>query len=98
MSHAQAEFKFSDGTVLYGEYNGTADIQEPAMYATKEEMDANWRNGEWKECKCGQPPEPCVATSYYGGGFSWDGTACRRCMAFIGPLSDFNEREQANDN
>lgn len=60
------------------------------MYATEEEMLGHWRNQEWKECAGDHVQEPCVARSYYGGGFDWDGMACRTCMVFISPKSPFD--------
>lgn len=89
MSHASAKFYFPDGTVLFGEYNGTADVMLPRMYATADERNKHWRGDNWRECNCTAPKESwetCIAESSYGGGFWWPGTACRKCMAFVGPL------------
>jgi hypothetical protein len=85
LSHSEARFIFPDGVILYGEYNGTSDVMCSMMFWTQEEMKALWRNQENKSCSCGEPSEPCIAFTHYGGGFYWDASACRSCMTFEGP-------------
>lgn len=80
MSHSMGEIEFKDGTVLYFEYNGTCDIVINCLWKTKEEVSDNWRKYKENTCDCGRD-EPVEIYSYYGGGFSWSGRACRHCMA-----------------
>lgn len=79
MSHANAEASFADGLVLYGEYNGTSDLMILALYSTREERNARWRE-EHREpaCSCGGD-EPVLLWTDYGGGMTWPGRACRTC-------------------
>lgn len=91
MSWTRAEFRFADGKVLHGWYNGTSDIMQPRMVETLEEVERYWRGATWAEhCQCSDL-EPCIAVSYYGGGFYWGGLACRKHMVFFGPLDPFDE-------
>lgn len=85
MSHAHATFVFADGTKLYGEYNGTADVMLPVMLDSKDEVLDGWRVHEWKECDCVGGRTACIAHTEYGGGFWWHGEACLSCRVFIGP-------------
>jgi hypothetical protein len=84
MSHADGAVKFPDGIIMYYEYNGTVDFVIPRLYTTKEEMEANWRSANhdyvFNNCTCGQMAEPVEILSMYGGGFWWNGKACRTCM------------------
>jgi len=93
MSHAPAHFTFKDGTVLHGEYDGTADIMLPMMFETAEQMHAMWRKQEWPKAKCEHAPETVRVRSHYGGGFEWNGSACRACMVYLGPYDydDFKD-------
>lgn len=86
MSHAHARFVFSDGTVLWGEYNGSCDFMRPKMFTTFDEMWANWR----QDYEVSQPvhPEPCIVYHDYANGCGYLGTACRQSMRFIGPTND----------
>lgn len=92
MSHATATFVFRNGLYLFGEYNGTADVMLPRMYATTEERAANWRRQSW-DFECLHTGEPCIAHTTYGAGWWWRGTACRKCMIFKGPRcwEDFSQ-------
>ncbi len=80
MSHSDGTVTFNDGVVFYFEYNGTSDYAIPDIYPTREEMNANWRNGEYKECTCGNL-EPVEIHATYGEGIDWEGEACRTCKA-----------------
>lgn len=91
MSHSSAQFYLDDGTVFWGEYNGTADIMLPRMFTTSEEMQAFWHQQDWDEHKDCSLDEPCVVESHYGRGFKWNGSACRKCMLFLGPYNPFDE-------
>jgi hypothetical protein len=76
MSHSQGAVLFTDSTTLWCEYNGTVDIMLPNLFVTNDELHASWRKQVWASpCKC-KGEKVRVATSY-GGGFSWDGKACR---------------------
>lgn len=88
MSHSTAAFKLKDGTILYGEFNGTVDVLLPFLYNTPEERDENWRSHRWKNCinkeHIHEQAEVCVT---YGGGWIWEVKICRECMCAIDPLS-----------
>jgi len=73
--------RFSDGLILYYEYNGTSDIACSSLKKTRGEVERDWRSANNQAtCSCGRS-EPVELMSYYGGGFSWEGKACRYCMA-----------------
>lgn len=97
MSHAHAQFIFSNGDVFFGEYDGTSDIMQPAMHRTPQEVDDHWRSDFWPECKCETPHEQCIAYTTYGGGFWWTGFACRVCMVFDGPSMPFYDNTSTID-
>jgi hypothetical protein len=86
MSHSSGKVYFNDGAVLWFEYNGTADIVQPHLYKTIEELQAHWRREDWAECTCGRPPEPVIIEWHYGDGMHVPGYACRKCMVITGPL------------
>lgn len=90
MSHSSAQFRFKDGTEFHGEYNGTSDIMCPRMFETPEKRDEQWRKQEWPMSDCEHEKEVCIAHADYGGGFWWEGTACRTCMVFCGPHDLFD--------
>lgn len=92
MSRSSAQFIFSDGTVLHGEYNGTTDVMRSQMFATAEEAFLMWgRQGLFKTCSC--PVEFCIAYSDYGGGFWWPARACRYHMVFRGPHQPYDDED-----
>ena len=85
MSHAFGKVHFVDGLVLHYEYDGTSDVTIPRLYTTANEVAANWRRVDdwvWNCCTCGKD-EPVKIYSSYGGGFSWDGRACRHCQCIV---------------
>lgn len=90
MSHASADFVFQNGTVLYGEYDGTSDVMLSRMYGTPEERQENWRRQVWGTCECGAEPIDCIVHCHYGSESTWPGKACLNCMIFIGPPNDFD--------
>jgi len=104
MSHSPATVTFEDGAVWWCEYNGTSDIMIPAIYPTNDEMSANWRNHEWKQCSCESGMETVKIHADYGGGIDWTGEACRTCKAINHEHLDsdwlinkeYREREEAN--
>lgn len=88
MSHAIAAVRFkSDGLVMHAEYNGTADVIRPTLYASAKERDARWRSGDWNECTCGRD-EPVEYWYDYAYGYLIDTRACRHCRAITGYLSE----------
>lgn len=90
MSHSSAEFHFADGTILFGEYNGTVDIMCTGMFKNPEDRDEAWREQVWSRCNCGRPAEPCIAVVTFGEPWGWQGAACRHCMLFTGPHSPYD--------
>lgn len=81
MSHSSGNVTFKkDNLVMHCEYDGTCDVMVPALWDTEEEMSQHWRESVWNKCTCGNM-EPVIIHSAYGGGFSWEGEACRTCKA-----------------
>jgi len=80
MSHANGQVKFKDGSVFYFEYNGTVDIVENCLYEKYIDMSANWRKQPNNSCECGND-EPVKIATDYAYGSSWDGRACKKCLA-----------------
>ncbi|BAZ50052.1 hypothetical protein NIES4103_26660 [Nostoc sp. NIES-4103] len=94
MSHASVNFLFPDGSQMYGEYDGTADVMMPEAFHTLEEMETKWRNHDWSK-KCNQPDkclkELCtVVNHYYGSGCEWKGEVCKTCGLYFGPANDWD--------
>jgi hypothetical protein len=53
MSHYPLGIKFNDGDIWYGEYNGTADVTCPQIFATSDKMAEMWRRHSWDNmCSC----------------------------------------------
>lgn len=89
MSHANARFTLEDGTVYYGEYNGTSDVMLTNMFDTFEEAQEHWRRQEWRVCKCAEPNiVSCDAWTNYGFEHEWEGTCCTKCKTFLGPRNE----------
>lgn len=80
MSHAKAVVKFSDGTVLFGEYDGTSDIVCSRLCDSLEEVYLSWRTADNTKCNCGKE-EPVSYFTDYGGGFYIDAIACKQCKS-----------------
>ena len=89
MSHSTATIRFEDGTLFYGEFNGTVDVLLPFLYETEDERDAYWRGERvWKRCNNTEHTHEAVAVVVtYGGGWYWTAKACRDCLCVIEPLS-----------
>lgn len=85
MSHSIGKVRFKNDKILYYEYNGTCDVVINHLYETEAEVNKNWRNHKTVFCNCGKDEPVEIATSY-GGGFSWDGRACRKCMTITAGL------------
>lgn len=84
MSHSSGTVTFSDGTILFFEYNGTVDcIASPALWDTLEDVEAYWRKGVKRECVCGNPPEIAEVNSGYGNGEAWGAPACKCCKVIL---------------
>ena len=86
MSSGLATFFRPDGTIAgYGIYYGTADILHSFVADTPGEV---WSaKSRESDCTCGQPPEPIVILSEYGGQWWWQGEWCPRCRCIIGPCA-----------
>lgn len=78
MSHAIGAVRFSDGKIMFYEFNGTADIAEENLYATAKQLSNHWRNHGKRECKC-EKSEAVRIMDTYGSGKHWNGAACRKC-------------------
>ena len=83
MSSGLATFYRPDGTTAgYGIYYGNADILYGFVAGTPEDAwKAKAEGDPYPDCTCGQPPEPVVILSEYGG--EW----CPRCRCIIGPYA-----------
>lgn len=95
MSHSTAAVKFSDGLILFGEYNGTADVMLPKFYLTKKERNDNWRTNNWPihDKNCDKAEDVIVATSY-GRGFSWSARGCKVCQLLINKYMPYDDESQ----
>lgn len=95
MSHSTGAIRFSDGLIMFCEYNGTVDVMLSNLYNTYEEMHDMWRKQEWKmhDKSCNKDEEVEIASSY-GRGFSWTGRACKECMIITDyhSIDDYKER------
>ena len=84
MSHASGLVRFEDGTIRHFEYDGTSDFCHPKLWRTFASMDKHWHEDHpLKECTCGRAPEKVAAFTHYGGGMSWQTTACRHCGVIV---------------
>jgi len=91
MSSGLATFFQPDGTVAgYGIYYGTADMLLSFVTATPEEACAPESRALPDDCTCGQPPEPVVILSEYGGEWWWRGEWCPRCRCITGPCAPYD--------
>lgn len=88
MSHAIGAVEFLDKTILYYEYNGTADVVMPKLRKSQQEVLDNWRNYVAAPClnKTQCQLEPVEVMTTYGGSSYWKGKACKKCMAIVCPL------------
>lgn len=86
MSSGLATFFHPDGAIAgYGIYFGTADVLLSFVTGTPEEAWAPESRALPADCTCGEPPEPVVILSEYGGQWWWQGEWCPRCRRIIGP-------------
>ncbi|MEK7640932.1 MAG: hypothetical protein AAB389_02970 [Patescibacteria group bacterium] len=89
MSHANGEVIYQGKVVGLFEYDGTSDIAVPAIWDTNEELEAHWRNNDWKKCTCGQPNIDVILYTDYGYGFHWPAKACLKCKAITASHQPF---------
>ena len=90
MSSGLATFFRPDGTVIgYGVYFGTADVLLTLVADTPEGAGAAEKSGAHPDCTCGQPAEPIVILSEYGGQWWWHGEWCPRCRYIVGPCAPY---------
>ena len=88
MSRAYGVVRFqSDDKLLYYLYDGTSDICVPSLC---DNIDDIWKDNGWKKCNCNQD-EPVEIYSDYGGGFYWQGRACRHCMCITEKINPWEE-------
>lgn len=81
-----------NGKIVYCEYNSTRDFMRAKLFETEKEMDKYWRKEQPLVNNCKHESEDVEIYSTYGGGFSWEGKACRKCMQLIdGLIPDFIE-------
>lgn len=97
MSNAIGKIYSSDRTQIlaYFEYYGTSDQCNPVLRKTREEVEANWRQGEWKYCSDpkGHAQREVIIYSDYGYGWHWNGTICETCGVISSPLSCYDGDE-----
>ena len=90
MSRAWGVVRFkSDGKLMYYLYDGTSDICNPNLC---DSMDDVWQDHKWSKCNCYQD-EPVEIYSDYGGGFYWNGKACRHCNVITKGLEPWTDDE-----
>jgi hypothetical protein len=92
MSHAYGQVRFSDGLVLHYRYYGTVDMALDALFDTASGVYDDWRSHTARACVCGKD-EPVEIATEYGSGFSWNGRACRHCMAITAGFSPYEKTE-----
>lgn len=102
MSRAGATFKFLDGWVGHGIYDGTVDslytFMEGTPTAAWSRYQTNRAAGNWDglapKCTCGRVPSSCTVQTFYGNGDTWPGTACRKCLVYTGARSEMEYIQQ----
>jgi hypothetical protein len=97
MSHAHGEVIAGGKKVAFYEYDGTADFAISCLHDSPEDVNTEWRNHPFKECKCGQPPIDVILYSDYGGGFYWNAKACLPCRAIVSGIIPFEEDTPITD-
>lgn len=93
MSHEYGKARFADGTIFHFEYDGTADVVCSALRLSDVEVAEHWREDNTAKCTCGKPSEPVRLMTFFGSGWSWDGKACRSCMAVTDGLRPLDTDE-----
>lgn len=79
MSSATALLRYPDGTVFWGEYDGTVDVMRPCFYPTREEMKAHWHNNtaDVSLMEERDTDEDVEVFADYGDGVYWSSRASR---------------------
>jgi hypothetical protein len=85
MAHWPGKVMFSDGTIKYIEYNGTADVCLPKLFSTEEELRENWhsQDNDNTEVECKHLEEEVQIITPFN---SWKGKACRNCNRLVEDL------------
>lgn len=79
MGTSLAKIRFNDGTIYYGGYQNTSDIITGGMFCkTYKELEDKSHDSMYLACKC-KTIEPVAIAVNYGGGFYWNGKACKAC-------------------
>ena len=73
------------------EYNGTSDQAISCLHDTFEQIEAEWRQHEWKKCVCGKPSTPILLHAHYGGQHLWRSSVCLGCRAITGQINPWDE-------
>jgi len=102
MSHSHGAVRFGNGDIFYIEFNGTVDVCLSNLYKSPEEVQEHWREQKWKHCN--HKPvrlEPIEIAVEYGGGWYWNGFACKECMVITDRCEPFDpaseDRWKASD-
>ncbi|WP_311078069.1 hypothetical protein [Paenibacillus polymyxa] len=93
MSRTIGYVTFSDSTKYYFKYDGTADICNRNLYVNENEP---WNIEEPKICQCNNSEEVVIQANY-GGGFWWEGKACRACMCITEGTDPYDETVTMHD-
>jgi hypothetical protein len=80
MAQASGRVLFSDGLVMWCQYQGTMDVFMGKLYDTQQEMEDHWRESDYRHCQCGREEE-IEAWTNYGDGSYYKGKACRFCKS-----------------
>jgi hypothetical protein len=89
MSHTNGACKFKDNTILFYEYNGINDTVISLLHDNLEGVSNNWRSGKEKICNCGEEEEVEIYADY-GGGYYFNGFACKKCRSVRPYIYDFD--------
>jgi hypothetical protein len=98
MSDALLKVTFKDGYRLFGLYHGTSDIAYENLFDTEDEpwIYRRHKDEKYKELTKTREainPETVEIHSYYGGGFSWEGKACRIAKVITQGCDPYPEEE-----
>lgn len=91
MSHADGLAILPNGKSYHFEYNGTVDICCTRLYTEYEELHANWRNDNLRDCICEekQYTKVMLSTSYGHWHFLWPSAICEKCLCITGKTHDW---------
>lgn len=98
MSHADGLAILPNGDEYWFEYDGTMDICCTRLYKEYEELHANWRKDNRRDCSCSEKERvsiPVVLSTSYGAfnrhsgwQFLWLSEICKKCMCIIGKVHE----------